>query len=166
MIDPTSFVYTGKEQKPAVTTVKDGTSTLLASVYAITYSGTCKKPGSYKVTVTLKGNYSGKDSRNFSIVKAPNPMTVKTANKTVKFPTVKKKAVTVKAITVTWAQGTVRYKKVNGKSYFTVNKSTGKIKVKKGTPKGTYNVKVRVTATGNNNYKSLIKTVSLRIIVK
>ena len=161
-----SFAYNGKEQKPAVTAVKDRTGTLPASVYDITYSGTCKKPGAYKVIVTLKGNYSGTATGNFSIVKAKNPMTVKTANKTVKVATVKKKAVTVKAITVTKAQGKVIYMKASGKFYFTVDKNTGKIKVKKRTPKGTYNVKVIVTAKGNYNYKRLSKTVYVKIVVK
>ena len=72
----------------------------------------------------------------------------------------------MKAMTVSKAQGTVTYKKISGNSKLTVNTKTGKITAKKGIKKGTYAVKVKVKAAGNGNYKSLAKTVSLRIIVK
>ena len=98
--------------------------------------------------------------------RAANTMTVKKANKTVKYKKVKKKAVTVKAITVKKAKGDVYYKKASGSKKLTVNATTGKITVKKGTKKGTYKIKVKVTAYGNDNYKSASKTVTVKIKVK
>ena len=53
-----------------------------------------------------------------------------------------------------------------GKSYFTVNKSTGKIAVKKGTPKGIYTVKIKVTSASTCTYTSASKTVTVKIKVK
>ena len=80
----------------------------------------------------------------------------------------KKAKQTVTALTVTKAQGKVTYAKVaSGSSkYLTVNKTTGKVFVAKGTPKGTYKIKVKVTAAGNANYKALSKTVTVKVTVK
>ena len=98
--------------------------------------------------------------------RAANTMKVKKATKTVKKAKVKKKAVKVKAITVKKAKGTVIYTKTKGSEKLTVNAKTGKITVKKGTKKGTYKVKVKVTALGNDNYKAKSKTVTVKIKVK
>ena len=114
-----------------------------------------------KLTITV----NVKDTRK------TNPIKVSKKNKTVKYTKLKKKAVTLKAITVKKAAGKVTYKKVSvsKKKFagrFTVNKKTGKIKVKKGTKKGTYKVKVRVSAAGNKTYKPASKTVTVKIKVK
>lgn len=52
------------------------------------------------------------------------------------------------------------------KSFFKVNSSTGKVTVKKGLKKGTYTVKVNVTAAGDDTHASYTKTVAFKIIVK
>ena len=62
----TAFTYNGKEQKPTVT-VKDGTTTLDASDYTVTYGSGRKNVGSYNVTVKMKGNYSGTKTVTFKI---------------------------------------------------------------------------------------------------
>lgn len=49
---------------------------------------------------------------------------------------------------------------------FTVKKTTGKVSVRKGTAKGKYQVKVKVTAAGNSAYISGSKTVACYIQVK
>ena len=97
--------------------------------------------------------------------KANNPIKAKAISKTVNYSTVKKKAVTVKTITVSKAQGSVSYKKTSGKNFFTVNSKTGKITIKKGTKKGAYKINVKVSAAGNNNYKSksVKKTVTIKV---
>jgi len=38
------------------------------------------------------------------------------------------------------------------KKYFKINKTTGKVTIRKGLKKGTYKVKVKVKALGNSNY--------------
>ena len=80
--------------------------------------------------------------------------------------TLKKKVVVVAPLTVTKAKGKVTYKKASGADCLTVNKSTGKVTVKKGTKKGTYTVKVKITAAGNANYKARSKTVTCKVVVK
>ena len=47
-----------------------------------------------------------------------------------------------------------------------INSKTGNITVKKGLKKGTYKVKVKVTAAGNTDYKKVTKTVTFKIKVK
>ena len=44
-----------------------------------------------------------------------------------------------------------------------INKKTGKVTVKKGLKKGTYKVKVNITASGTATYEKATKTVTFRI---
>lgn len=100
--------------------------------------------------------------------KAPNPMTAKGKKVTVKFNALKKKKQTIavkSAYKVSKAQGKVSYKKTNGNRSITVAK-TGKITVKKGVKKGIYKVKVKLTASGNANYKAGTKIVTVTLSVK
>ena len=156
--------YSGKAQTQNLT-VKDGDKTLVNGTdYSVAYKNN-KNAGTASLTITGKGDYQGSVTKTFKIAKANNPMTVKVSVKTVKSANVRKKAKTVKAITVKKAQGKVRYKKTSGKSNFTVNSKTGKITIKKGTKKGAYKINVKVSAAGNNNYKSksVKKTFTIKV---
>jgi len=64
--------------------------------------------------------------------------------------------------------GKIAYARVaSGSSkYLNINKSTGNVTVKKGAPKKTHVLKVKVTAVGNTNYKSVTKTVTVKVRVK
>ena len=64
-------------------------------------------------------------------------------------------------------QGTLSYAKVasGSSAALTVNASTGKVTVKKGTKLGTYTIKIKVTAAGNANYKAGSKTVACKVVV-
>ncbi len=157
--------YTGKALKPAVT-VKLGSKTLKAGTdYTVAYKNNVKA-GKATVTVTGKGSYTGSAKTTFTINKAKNPVTVKASAKSVKVSKVKKAKQTVAPLTVKKAQGKVTYKKVSGAKALTINAKTGKVTVKKGTAKGTYKIKVKVTAAGNANYKKLTKTVTVKVTVK
>ena len=110
----------------------------------------------------------------------------------VKYKTLKKKNVKIarkKAVSVTKAKGKVTYKlvgvkkinakkKVSGRQYktrdfFKASKS-GKITikkypkkgVKKTLSKGTYKVRIKVTAKGDKNYKKMAKNAVFKIKVK
>ena len=63
----TKYVYDGKVKKPKVTVTADK-KTLTASDYTATYSTGRKNVGKYSVKITLKGNYSGVSTSNFTIV--------------------------------------------------------------------------------------------------
>ena len=131
----------------------------------MTYSDN-ENVGTAKIIITATGDFKGSIIKTFKIKKAANPITVKTAAKSVKLKDVKKKTVTVKnAITVKKAKGNLTYTKVikGSAKVLSISKS-GKLTVKKGTKKGTYNLKFKVTAKGNKNYKS--KTVTKTVTIK
>lgn len=56
--------------------------------------------------------------------------------------------------------------KAKFKKYFKVNAKNGNITVKKKIKKGTYKVKIKVTAAGNAGFKPGTKTVTVKIKVK
>ena len=66
------------------------------------------------------------------------------------------------------AKGKVAYKNVSKAKKlkkFKVNSKNGTITVPKGTKKGAYKVKIKVTAKGDANYKSGSKTVTVKVTV-
>lgn len=99
--------------------------------------------------------------------KAANPIQAKGSTKSIKYSLLKtqNKTYTAKnAFTVTKNQGKLTYAKTKGNSKITVS-SAGKVTVKKGLKRGTYAVKVKITAAGNTKYKAGSKTVTLTIKV-
>lgn len=103
--------------------------------------------------------------------KKANPVTVKTAVKSVKAKALKSKKQTVKPLTIKKNQGkvTVTYvkkgtaKKLQGK--VTVSKK-GAVTIKKGKySKGTYKIKLKISVKGNSKYKAktITKTVTVKI---
>ena len=155
----TSYTYTGKAIKPAVTVTN-----LSSDNYTIAYKNNTKV-GTAAVTITGKGDYTGTITKTFKITKAANPITVKA--KTITAKTKKNTSFSKsKAFTISKAQGKVTFKKASGNKKITINKA-GKITVKKGLKKAkTYSLKVKVTANGNSNYKSGTKTVTVKIKIK
>lgn len=120
--------------------------------------------------------YSGTVWQDTCVVKKArkaNPMTVKA--KTVSFSAskLKSKACSVKAakaFTVKKAKGTVTYKAVKSITKNSLKKvkvaKNGMVSAKKGTAKGAYKLKVKVTAAGNSTYAPKSKTVELTVKVK
>ncbi len=98
-------------------------------------------------------------------VKAKNTMKVKAKNVTVKASKLKSKKYTFKAFTVTKAKGKVSYAKVSGSKALSVGKK-GNITVKKGTKRGSYTIKVKITAKGSSKYLSKSVTKKVKVKVK
>lgn len=98
--------------------------------------------------------------------KKNNTMKVTVKNKAVKSKKIKNKSKKISAIIVKKAQGVVTFTKTKGNKNFTVDKKTGKITIKKGTKIGTYTIKVKVTANGNENHKALNKNIKVKITIK
>jgi hypothetical protein len=109
---------------------------------------------------------------NKAIAKLPkgvNTLTVKAKTATIKYAKVKSKKQTVavkSVLAISKAKGKVSYEKKSGNKGITINKTTGKVTVKKGLKKGTYKIKVKVKAAGDDNYNSAAKTVTFKIKVK
>ncbi|MEY8460842.1 leucine-rich repeat protein, partial [Eggerthellaceae bacterium 24-137] len=104
------------------------------------------------------------------VKKKANPIKVKVRAKTftVQAKKVKKKSQALskaKVFKITKAKGAVTFKKASGNKKITISKS-GKITVKKGLKKGTYTVKIKVTAKGTSAYNAKTVTVKVKVRVK
>ena len=169
VLSKSSFTYNNKVQKPTVKSI-GGKKLELGTDYTIKYSNkSSKNVGSYKVTITGKGKYTGKVTATYKIVKAVNPMKVSAKSVNVKYSNIKNKTKSLKKSAVFKfkknGQGKISFKKVKGNKKITVT-NKGVIKIKKGLKKGSYKVTVKVTAAGNKNYKKLSKNVKVTIKVK
>ena len=103
--------------------------------------------------------------------KAANTMKVKAKTAKVKLSRLKRKAQTIKsgkAFIIKNEKGKLSFTKMSKGSSkrLTINRKTGKIKVRKGTKKGLYRIKVKVTATGDDNFRPLSKVVTVKVQVK
>ena len=131
--------------------------------------------GTYKATATLMSGYVWSDGTKapktvvLTIGRRNSPLTAK--GKTVKISAKKlkkKKKISVKrskAIAVSNVTGELVFKKTKGNKKITVA-NNGKITIKKGLKKGKYKIRVKVLDSGNRNFKSGVKNVTVIIIVK
>ena len=103
---------------------------------------------------------------NYTYAKLDNPMTVTYKNKKLKYTKLKKKKQVIGSVIVKNAKGTVSYSKMSGNKKISVNKTNGKITVKKKIKRGTYKLKVKVTASGNSSYNASAKIITIKIKVK
>lgn len=133
-----------------------------------------KAPGTAKITIYAAAGRNYKKSAvktvTVKVNKAANTLKVKSRTAAVEYKKVKKKAQSLKVskvIKVTRkGQGKLSYAKASGNKKITIHKKTGKVTVKKGLKRGTYKVKVKVTASGNAKYKKATKKVTFKIMVK
>ena len=137
----TAFTYNGNTKRPAVT-VKSGDTVLMqaknqdnASVN-LTYAKGRKNPGTYKVTIAGKGDYTGTLTRTFKIRLKETTLKKPVAGKkafTAKWTKLEKKQVTGYQIRYSTSskmtKATTKYAKV--KSYKTTSKKIQKLKAKK-----------------------------------
>ena len=116
--------------------------------------------------VEITASFKDKEPQN-------NTLSVSGKKASLKSKKLKKKAQKVsraKVMVIRNAQGRVSYKLLSvsksKKKYFKINSRSGVVTVKKKLKKGTYTVKCRVTASGNEGYKSGSRIVSFKITVK
>ena len=140
--------------------------------FTAVYSNNTKAgKGTVKITAKADSEYYGTVTKTFTIAKAaqkitkvtPTTKTFKAKKKTKKLG--KNYSFTLKAAGTGPVKATFAKANKVGASKITVAK-TGKVTVKKGLKKGTYKVKVKVTAAGNTNYRKATKKVTFRIKVK
>lgn len=180
-LSKTSFTFNNKEQKPTIKKVVVGKKTLKAGTdYTVTWPRSPKNAGTYTVTVTGKGSYTGKASATYKINKAANTLKVKTQKDTynVTYSNLKKKDQTIKGSKIyeftdkktkgdiTYSLSSVKQGKKAVKKGFAVEKKDGKLKIKKSVAKGKYTVNVKITAAGNKNYNKATKTVTFTVNIK
>lgn len=169
-----TVTYTGKAVAIGAASVEGSKGTVAYAYYKdknctkTVKTGDVMNAGTYyvKATVAEDKNYKSGASNVAKLVikKAGQTLKVSAASKSVKVSKVKKTAQLTSKISVTGAKTAVTYKKVSGSSKLTL--SNGKIKVKKGTKKGTYSIKVKVSAKAGTNYNAASKTVTVKVKVK
>jgi hypothetical protein len=112
--------------------------------------------GTYYLALTKYNGSAGLYSFKLNIEKQPQTIKLKNASKKYTSASLKKSSKTF-SIGAS-ASGKLSYEVTSGKKYISVS-SAGKVTVKKGTPKGTYKVKVSASAT--DYYSAASKTVKI-----
>ena len=176
-----TFAYNGKVQKPKCILRYYGELLCEGRDYYIIGTES-SAVGSYDMEIFTTGRFVNKSrgSLHYYINKGNNPLTVSGKTATVRYSKLKKKTQTLAVTKVikftkklndkkTYTLSSAKKGKKSFKKYFKINKTTGKVTIKKNTKmkKGTYKVKVKVKAAGNSNYKaSATKTVTFTLKVK
>ena len=173
-----TFTYNGKAQ----TGVAAGDNYTLSGTTKATNAGTYTAKAALKTSANYTYQWSDGTTVakiiKWTINKAANPLLISAETATVKFSAVKKKTQTLDVTKVikftkklndkkTYTLSSAKNGSKSFKKYFKINKTTGKVTVKKGLKKGKYKVKVKVKAAGNANYNaSAVKTVTFTIKIK
>lgn len=160
-LSKTKFTYDGKQKKPTVAVYDTNGKRLSSSSYTLKYSGNAN-PGKKKVTITLKGNYSGTIVKYYNII--PKAQTISS----VKSPSYKnlkvswKKDKTVSGYQIQYS--TSKSFKSNTKTV-TVSKSNTSKTIKTSQSGKTYYVRVRAykTIDGKKVYGSWSKVKSVKV---
>lgn len=129
---------------------------------------TIKGVGTAKITITAaaKGNYKAATKTvTIKVAKAAPTIKTKVGTKNIKYTSLKKKAQVFTLGTTVNSKGKLTYKKLTKSSVISVA-SNGRITVKKGAKKGTYKVKIRISAAAKGNYNAGSKTVTVTVKVK
>lgn len=130
---------------------------------------TIKAAGTAKITIAAKATSSYKavtKTLTVKVAKAAPVLKTKITSKNVSYSALRKKAQVFTLGASVSSKGTLTYAKTAGSSAFTVNKTNGKITVKKGLKKGTYKIKVKISAKATANYNAGTKTVLVTVRVK
>ena len=130
---------------------------------------TIKAAGTAKITIAAKATSSYKAATKtltVKVAKAAPVLKTKITSKNVSYSALRKKAQVFTLGASVSSKGTLTYAKTAGSSAFTVNKTNGKITVKKGLKKGTYKIKVKISAKATAKYNAGTKTVLVTVRVK
>ena len=156
-LSATTYTYNGKVKTPSVT-VKDANGKTLKknTDYTVKYASGRKKVGTYKVTITFKGNYSGTKTLSFKInPKATSLSKLTAATKSLKVKWKKQSTqVTGYEIQYSTSKKFTSAKKVTVKKYKTTSTTIKNLKAKK-----TYYVRIRTykTVSGKKYYSAWSK---------
>lgn len=167
-----TYTYSGKECKPGVTVTVNGVTLKKGTDYKVIYSDN-KKVGYASVRVEGVGNYKSKsDNVKFLIRKDIQKfiVTPKADSFKVSYSKLKNSYQTLtasKTMKITDYVGDITYSigYVAGRKYFSINQSNGTITVAKGTPKGIYNLTLKLCAEGDDEHMVCYRLVDINIKV-
>ncbi len=127
---------------------------------------------SFKITriyTQVQGEYTFDRSTPSPADRWENPLTAKGNTCTVKASALKRRKVLITenaAFTIPDSVGINTYKRLSGSAELSLNEKTGFITVKKGTKAGTYSIRVRITAGGDDWYLPKRATARVKVVVK
>ena len=151
LVSAKHFIYNGSIQKPTVTVYDSIGNVISSENYDATYSADSIEPGTYTVTLTFKGNYSGTRSIEYFI--DDNKATISAENLNVILGS-KNKKLNVKA---TGDYNGLSYKSSNSKVASV--SADGKITAKKvGT------VIITITAGATDRHDAVTKKITVKVI--
>lgn len=140
-LSTTAYTYDGKTKTPSLT-IKDvnGTKLVKGTDYTVKYASGRKNVGSYKVTITFKGKYSGKVTKTFKINPVKTTVSKLTPGKKSITAAVTKKSKQVSGYQI---QYSTSKKFTNAKTKTISSYKTTKYTLKSLSAKKTYYVRVR-----------------------
>ena len=167
-----TYTYSGKECKPGVTVTVNGVTLKKGRDYKVTYSDN-KKVGYGSVRVEGIGNYKSKsENMKFLIRKDIQKfiVTPKADSFRISYNKVKNSSQSLtasKTMKISDYVGDITYNigYVDGRKYFSINQSNGTITVAKGTPKGLYNLTLKLCAEGDDEHMVCYRLVDINIKV-
>lgn len=140
----TKYNFNGKTKKPTVMVKDSAGKKLISGVdYTVSYERGRKNVGTYKVTVTLKGNYSGKEVLNFKINPPKSSIKKLTTGKKSLKVAVGKQTKEVTGYEIQYSTS----KKFKSAKKVTIKKAKTTTTIKKLKAKKTYYVRVRTYKT-------------------
>ena len=122
----------------------------------------------YNDGLAVYGNWSR--AQAVYVKKLSNSVTISTGSKTFKYANLKKSSRSFFVTADDQRNAKLTYKidsaPSKAKRYLSLNKSSGKFTVKKGLRKGTYTIKLKVSAAATKNYKAASKTkqITLKVV--
>ena len=150
----TTYTYNGKVKKPGVTvTNADGVKLVNGTDYTVTYPSGRKNVGTYKVTVTMKGNYTGTKTLQFKVNPAKTEISKLTAGTKAVTVEVKKKTTQVTGYQIQYSTSS---KFTNAKTKTITSNKTTKTTLKSLSAGKKYYIRVRTykTVNGTKYYSS------------
>ena len=168
-----SAVYTGKTITIAPAKVSGSTADVRYTYYS---DRACTKEikapkyaGIYYVKATVEGTDTATAAESkvakLTIQKAQANITIKVPAKSLKSAALKKKAQSFQLSASADSKGKITYKKVSGSRVIALDKN-GKVTVAKGTKKGSYRIKMNVSAAEKRNYKAATISTYVRVVVR
>ncbi|MBR3968748.1 MAG: leucine-rich repeat protein [Clostridia bacterium] len=163
-LSTTSYTYNGKVKTPSVTVKDSAGKTLKKNTdYTVSYASGRKNVGTYKVTIKMKGKYSGTKTLTFKINPAGTTVSKLTAGKKSITVNISKKSTQVSGYEV---QYSTSKKFTSAKTKTISSYKTTKYTLKSLSAKKTYYVRVRTykTVSGKKYYSgwSTVKSVKTK----
>lgn len=124
-----------------------------------------KLTGSSGVNNNNNNNSNGNNNSNNNVTKKPQKIKATTSKK-VSEKKLKKKAQSFKLSAKSTSGNKIKYKLIKKNKNIKFAASSGKVTVKKGTKKGIYKIKVKMTVSGNDKYNAYASTKTIKIIVR